>query len=63
MRSRTLVNPRPYAVRLVLSDGTQRIVGPWGLVILPPVAQDGGPLEIVLAELVFHQVIAADNAA
>jgi hypothetical protein len=44
---RTLVNPRPQAVRLVLSDGTQRVVGAWSLALLPERAADGRPLEVV----------------
>jgi hypothetical protein len=48
---------------LVLSDGSERIVGPWGIVVLPYLASDGGPLDVVLAQLVFHQVLATDDAA
>jgi hypothetical protein len=42
-----LVNPRPEALRLVLSDGSERIVGPWGLVVLPNLAEDGHSLRII----------------
>jgi hypothetical protein len=45
--TRTLVNPGPRAVRLVLSDGSERIVGPWGLAIVPRSAEDGKPVEIL----------------
>ena len=31
----TYVNPRPQPVRLVLSDGSERTVGAWGLAFLP----------------------------
>jgi hypothetical protein len=61
--SRTIVNPRPQAVRLVLSDGTERIVRPWGIVLLPRFASDGSPLEVLLAEFVFSQVLISNDAA
>ena len=51
-RHRTLVNPRPQPVRLVLSDGTYRVVGAWSLAVLPERAADGLPLEVVSASLV-----------
>jgi hypothetical protein len=59
--SRTIVNPRPQAVRLVLSDGTERIVRPWGIVLLPRFASDGSPLEVLLAEFVFSQEILSQD--
>jgi hypothetical protein len=62
-KSRALVNPRPHTVRLVLSDGSERISGPWGIVVLPLFASDGSPLEIVLAELVTSQAVVAREAA
>jgi hypothetical protein len=31
----TYVNPRPQPVRVKLSDGSQRIVGAWGLAFFP----------------------------
>jgi hypothetical protein len=31
----TYVNARPQPVRVVLSDGSERVVGPWGLAFLP----------------------------
>ena len=31
----TYVNPRPQPVRLLLSDGSERTVGAWGLAFLP----------------------------
>jgi hypothetical protein len=61
--SRTVVNPRPQAIRLVLSDGTERIAGPWGIVLLPRFASDGSPLEVLLAEPVISQVVISDDAA
>jgi hypothetical protein len=63
--SRTVVNQRPYPVRLVLSDGTERIAGPWGMVLLPLFASDGSPLEVLLVELVFSQsqIVMSNDAA
>jgi hypothetical protein len=55
--STTLVNPRPQAVRLVLSDGSERIVPPWGLAILPRSGVDGQPLSIVQAFALERRVI------
>jgi hypothetical protein len=60
---RTVVNPSPQAVRLVLSDGTERIAGPWGVIALPLFASDGSPLEVLLVEFVFHQVMTSNDAA
>jgi hypothetical protein len=56
-RARTLVNPRPEAVRLVLSDGSERIVAPWGLAVLPDSADDGLPLQVMAAFLLERRVI------
>jgi hypothetical protein len=36
-------------VRLILTDGTERIIGAWGLTVLPKLGVDGHPLEVVLA--------------
>jgi hypothetical protein len=47
----------------VLSDGTERIVGPWGITLLPLFASDGSPLEILLVELVHSQLVISDNDA
>jgi hypothetical protein len=47
--TRTLVNPRPQALRLLLSDGTTRVVPPWGLTILPRIGADGEPIQVVEA--------------
>jgi hypothetical protein len=33
--SRTLVNPRPESLRLRLSDGSERVVPPWGVAVVP----------------------------
>jgi hypothetical protein len=48
---RTLVNPRPEAVRLILSDGSERVVAAWGLAVLPRLDADGQPIEVVQALL------------
>lgn len=47
--SRTLVNPRPQAVRLILSDGTERIIAPWGLAVIPCADADGQSIEVIRA--------------
>ena len=44
----TYVNPRPQPVRVQLSDGSERIVGPWGLAFLPDT------LHMVSAEYADH---------
>jgi hypothetical protein len=62
-KSRTLVNAQPQAIRLVLSDGTERIARPWSVVVLPLFASDGSPLEVLLSEFVFSQVMISDDAA
>jgi hypothetical protein len=62
-KSRALVNPRPQAVRLVLSDGSERISGPWAKWSCPLFASDGSPLEVVLAELVMSQAVVSREAA
>ena len=41
----TYANPRPQPVRVVLSDGSERLVGPWGFAFLPD------SLHMVRAEL------------
>jgi hypothetical protein len=46
-----LSNPTAYAIRLVLSDGTARIIGPWGLALVPEYGQRGQRLEITTTEL------------
>ena len=48
----TLVNPRPQAVRLILSDGTDRLLHAWGLAVLPQTGADGQPLRVVGTEYV-----------
>jgi hypothetical protein len=55
--ARTLVNPRPEAVRLVLSDGTERVVAPWGLEVLPDRARDGQPLQVIAVFLLQRRTI------
>lgn len=47
---RTLVNPRPHPVRLVLSDGTERTVGAWGLAFVPERDARGESMEVERAE-------------
>lgn len=47
---RTLINPRGEAVRLILSDGTERIVPAWGIAIVPESGRDGRPLTVVRSE-------------
>jgi hypothetical protein len=60
---RTVVNPRPEAVRLILSDGTERVVAAWGLAVLPRSDADGQPIEVVVAFLLQRRSIpGADNA-
>jgi hypothetical protein len=61
--SRAVVNPLPQAIRLVLSDGSERIVGPWGVVVLPRSSFNGRPLVVVNAELVVRQIVISDDAA
>ena len=46
----TLVNPRPQAVRLVLSDGSERLLHAWGLAVLPETGADGQPLRVERSE-------------
>jgi hypothetical protein len=46
---RTLVNPRPQAIRLILSDGSERVVPAWGLTVLPRSDAAGHPIEVVQA--------------
>jgi hypothetical protein len=55
--TRTLVNPGPRAVRLVLSDGSERIVGPWGLAVVPRAAEDGQPVEVLEAFVLERRTI------
>ena len=61
--SRTIVNPRPQTVRLVLSDGTERIIGPWGVALLPLFASDRTPLDVLLAEFVSGPGLISNDAA
>jgi hypothetical protein len=56
-RTRTLVNPRPESVRLILSDGTERVIAPWGLTVLPRSGIDGQPVDIVQAFLLERRTI------
>jgi hypothetical protein len=55
--TRTLVNPRPEAVRLILSDGSERVVPPWGLAIVPRSNAVGQRIEIILALLLERRSI------
>jgi hypothetical protein len=54
---RTLVNPRPEAVRLILSDGSERVVAPWGMTVLPRSASDGHSVDVVTALLLERRSI------
>src|SRR5258708_260307 len=62
-QSRIVVNAQPQAIRFVLSDGPERIAGPWAVVVLPLFASDGSPLEVLFSEFVFSHVIMSDDAA
>jgi hypothetical protein len=55
--TRTLVNPRPEAVRLILSDGSERVVPPWGLAIVPRSNAAGQRIEIILTLLLERRSI------
>ena len=55
--SRTLVNPRPEALRLVLSDGSERVVPPWGIAVLPRSSAHGQPVDILQALVLERRVI------
>ena len=46
----TFVNSRPHAVRLILSDTSERVVGAWGLAVVPATDAAGRPLEVVRSE-------------
>jgi hypothetical protein len=46
-----LSNPTAHAIKLVLSDGTARTIGPWGLALLPEYGRRGQRLEITTTEL------------
>ncbi len=47
-----LSNPQPHALRLTLSNGSVRVVGPWGLLMLPEYGERGVRLEVTAAEIV-----------
>jgi hypothetical protein len=55
--SRTLVNPRAEAVRLRLSDGSERIVPPWGVAVVPRSAVNGQAIAILSASLLERRAI------
>jgi hypothetical protein len=55
--ARTLANPRPEAVRVLLSDGSERVVPPWGLTLLPHAAADGQPIVVLAARLLERRCI------
>src|SRR5438270_8797711 len=61
--TRTLVNPGPRAVRLLLSDGSERIVASWGLAVVPRSAEDGQPIEILEAFVLERRLIPGIDAA
>ena len=46
-----LSNPSAHAIRLTLSNGSVRIVGPWGLAVLPDYSAAGVPIEVTSADL------------
>ena len=46
-----LTNPRRHSIKLTLSDGSERIIGPWGLAVLPDYDQRGQRLEITATEI------------
>jgi hypothetical protein len=54
---RTLVNPRPEAVRLILSDGTERVVAPWGVAVMPRSDSNGRPVEVKAAFVLERRTI------
>jgi hypothetical protein len=54
-----LTNPRPQSIRLLLSDGSERIVGPWGLAVLAEYNRLGQLLEVISAELLDAASLAA----
>lgn len=59
-----LSNPRPHAIRLTLSDGSVRLIGPWGVAMLPESSQRGERLEITTAEpVVSGSTVGAASAA
>jgi hypothetical protein len=64
---KALVNPRPQAVRLILSDGTERVIAPWGLAVVPRTDSDGQPIEVIRALVLERRSIpglaAADRQA
>ena len=54
-----LTNSRSQSIRLLLSDGSERIVGPWGLAVLADVNRLGQRLEIISARLLDASSLAA----
>jgi hypothetical protein len=44
-------------VRLLLSDGSERVVPPWGLTLLPRSAADGQPIVVLAARLLERRFI------
>ncbi len=54
-----LTNPRSQSIRLLLSDRSERIVGPWGLAVLGEYNRLGQRLEVISAELVNASSLAA----
>lgn len=56
----TFVNSRPHAVRLVLSDSSERVVRAWGLAVVPAADAAGRPLEVVRSEFVLGPEVPVD---
>jgi hypothetical protein len=54
-----LTNPRLQSIRLLLSDGSARIVGPWGLAVLADHNRLGQRLEVISADLLDAPSLAA----
>jgi hypothetical protein len=61
--TRVLVNPRPQAVRLVLSDGSVRLVPPWGLTVVPRADDEGRQIEVLEAMLIERRSVPGTDQA
>ena len=44
-------------MRLVLSDGTERMVAPWGLTVVPRSDADGRPIDVLEAVLIERRTV------
>jgi hypothetical protein len=56
---KTLVNPQSMTIRLHLSDGSERVVPAWSIVVLPDHDADGQPLTVVSQEAVLRSITSA----